>query len=467
MTTSLPLSPSVPSATTVAGHWLAGLKAIDIPQAVRDVALNCVIDTIGVSLAAHDSQSLALARAEALELYAPGPSRLFGGGSLTPEGAAFVNVAASHALDFDDNSYAGIVHGSAVLVPAALAVAQSVDASGEDLLTALVAGAEIEYALAVAVTNEIYEAGWWTTAVFGSVGAAAVSAKLLGLDGDAAANALAFALCGSGGLRACFGTAAKPVLAGQAAANGVRAARLAARGLTVPHGVIEDHRGFARLLAQGRFDVSVIKALGRHWYSLKPGVDTKPYPVCLASHAALDGLRDLMDKHGLTNDDIQSVHTQVPPVVAANLTYDRPTTAGEARFSMPFSIACGLIDGNLTLDHLTDERVRDAHLQETMAKVTMQSDPDWNANPAHADAVPEAAYVTVKTLDGRVFHRFAPCGRGMVARPFSATEHRAKFIDCAARAIGPLKASALHAQLLTLADLSSLTALSDSIVSGT
>lgn len=452
--------PSITAARRI-GDWVAGLQRSDVPEPTTAVALDCIVDTLGVALAGTREAATRLAADEALESYAAGLSRLLIGGRLCAEGAAFANVAAAHALDFDDNSYAGFVHGSAVVVPTALAMVEAAGGTGSDLLTAVVAGAEAQYALAEAVGNGVYHDGWWTTALFGTVGAAAAGAKALGLDGRVAADAIAFALCGTGGLRACFGTGAKPLLAAQAAANGVRAARLAARGLTVPHGVVEDPRGFARLIAADRFDPTALDALGRRWRLLDPGIDTKLYPVCLSAHAAIDAVRDLMAEQGLAPGDIRIVNCRVPPVVAANLTYDRPVTSGEARFSLPFAVACAMLHGTLTLDHLDEEALADPVLRQAIERVHMKADPEWNADPNRARTAPEGAEVDIGTTSGKRFVRFCASARGTAARPLSAVEHAAKFLTCAARAVGQDGAERLHRKLRRLEAESDLSRLFD------
>lgn len=439
--------PTPTAAVRRIGDWVAGVRRTDVPEPVAAVAVDCLVDTLGVALAGTGEVAARSAAAEACDTYAAGPSRLLAGGRLCTEGAVFANVAAAHALDFDDNSYAGFVHGSAVVVPTALATVEAAGGTGRDLLTAVIAGAEAQYALAEAVGNRVYHDGWWTTALFGIVGAAATAAKALSLDGRSTADAIAFALCGSGGLRACFGTGAKPLLAAQAAANGVRAARLAARGLTVPHGVVEDSRGFARLVAADRFDPAALDVLGRRWRLLDPGIDTKLYPVCLSSHAAIDAVRDLMAERGLVAADLRAVHCRVPSVVAANLTYHQPATAAEARFSLPFAVACAMLYGTLTLDHLEDPVLAAPRLRDALVRVTMQADPDWNADPDRARTAPEGAEVTVETITGRRFTRFCASARGSVARPLSAAERAAKFRTCAARIVGPEEAEQLHRKL--------------------
>ncbi|MBP2300739.1 MmgE/PrpD family protein [Azospirillum picis] len=449
-----------PPALRQIGAWIAGLRRADIPEPVATVVSGCIADTLGVALAGARASAGRLVAADARDTYADGPATLLAGGRLCPEGAAFANVAAAHALDFDDNCYAGFVHGSAVVVPAALAAVEAAGGSGSDLLTAVTAGTEAQYVLADAVGNGVYHAGWWTTALFGAVGAAAAAAKAGGLTEAATADALAFALCGTGGLRACFGTDAKPLLAAQAAAGGVRATRLAARGLEVPHGVIEDPRGFARLMAAGAFDGQVPATLGRYWRLLDPGIDTKAYPVCLSAHAALDAVRDLMAEERLSEADIATVRCRVPPVVAANLTYDRPVTPAEARFSLPFAVACAMRYGTLGLEHLDEAVLADPSLGAAMGRVAMAADPGWNDDPERARRAPEGAEVTVVTLRGDSFTRFCAMPRGSAARPLAAAEHAAKFRACAVlaadRVPGPAEADRLYGRLRSLDRLPTL-----------
>jgi 2-methylcitrate dehydratase PrpD len=129
--------------------------------------------------------------------------------------AAMANAAAGHAYDFDDTSYTGIMHGSVVACPAALAMAQHTGAGGSHLLEAFIAAGEVEYALALACTDSIYFKGWWTTGLFGTPGAAAAAAKVLDLDAAAMINALAIATAESTGMKVIFGTDAKPYQAGR------------------------------------------------------------------------------------------------------------------------------------------------------------------------------------------------------------------------------------------------------------
>ncbi|EWY36549.1 hypothetical protein N825_22610, partial [Skermanella stibiiresistens SB22] len=163
--------------------WTSALTLDAVPDAVAAVARCCLVDTLGVALAGSATAVAGTAQAVAFACGASGNSTVLGTASqLAAPAAAFANGAAAHALDFDDNCYAGVVHGSAVVLPAALAVAEAVDASGADLLTAFIAGSEAEYAVGAAATLSLYDRGWWTTGVLGPIGAAAAAARLLRLD---------------------------------------------------------------------------------------------------------------------------------------------------------------------------------------------------------------------------------------------------------------------------------------------
>ncbi len=155
------------------------LNSIKLPENVISVAKQLVIDVTGVIIAGSNTRSSRLMCNLALEIYSSGNCNVLGRSKcFNPSGAAFINGASAHALEFDDNCYAGVVHGSAVVFPAVLAFAQHKSLSGEDLLKSFVVGLEIEFAVAKAFSNSIYDKGWWTTSVLGSIGSAAGVASL-------------------------------------------------------------------------------------------------------------------------------------------------------------------------------------------------------------------------------------------------------------------------------------------------
>jgi 2-methylcitrate dehydratase PrpD len=428
-------------------RWVSSTQADLIPPAVRAQAGTCLIDTIGVAIAGAATGAANHARAVADETAADGCCTAFGSARRYDAcAAAFINGTAAHALDFDDNCYAGFVHGSAVIVPAVLAIGQRQDAVGADAISAYVVGAECEYAVGAATRARLYERGWWTTGVLGPIGASMAAAWLLRLDEAATRCALGLAVAGAGGMKACFGSDAKPLLAGRAAQAGVTCALLAAHGASGPDRALEDGNGLTALFNENVFDEDAVHILGRRWYLQHPGVDIKRIPVCLSAHAAADAVAELVAVHGLDAADIDAVICDVPPIVIANLKYDVPRTVREAQFSMPYAIAATLRFGTVALQHLAADVLADPLLGSLMGRVSQYSGPRWG-DAGLRDVAPEGAGVEIRMHDGRRFERFRAVARGAAADPLSAREVAEKFRACTAPVLGDAPSVRLLADL--------------------
>jgi 2-methylcitrate dehydratase PrpD len=448
------------SAIERAAHWAARLTLADIPESVRKVARDCFIDTLGVALAGAARPVVGKVRALAQAQYGAGDATVLGSTQrLSAPAAALVNGTAAHALDFDDNCYSGFVHGSAVIVPAVLAVAEAENVSGAELLVAFVAGCEAEFAAGDAATAHLYEKGWWNTGVLGPIGASVAAARIMKLDAEKTGYALGLAVAGAGGAKACFGTDGKPALCGRTAEQGVIATLLAREGCSGPVDAFEDSRGFAKLFNDGIFLGECFADFGKTWRLLKPGVDIKRVPICLSAHAALDAVMDVMAAQKLKGNDIARVVCDVGPVVTANLVYDDPKTPQQAQFSLPFAIACMLVHGDVSLKELDLAVVKDPALQSAMKRVSTVTTKRWTAGSEDAKTFPEGAYVTVTTSDGRTFEHFNGMARGTTARPLSESEIAGKFMDCVTGAIGKAKADRLIGQLRVLETLPSVRSL--------
>jgi 2-methylcitrate dehydratase PrpD len=448
------------SAVEQAAGWAAQLTLDDIPAQVCKVARDCFIDTLGVALAGAARPVVDKIRMVAEAQYQDGAATILGGKRrMSAPAAALVNGAAAHALDFDDNCYSGFVHGSAVIVPAVLAVAETENVSGAELMTAFVAGCEAEFAAGDAATAHLYEKGWWTTGVLGPIGAAVAAARTMKLDAEKTGFAIGLAVAGTGGAKACFGTDGKPALCGRTAEQGVIAALLAREGCSGPLNVFEDSRGFARLFNDYIFLGECFADFGGTWRLLKPGVDIKRVPICLSAHAALDAVMDIMAAQRIAAADIARVVCDVGPVVTANLVYEHPKTPQQAQFSLPFAIGCMLVHGDVALAQLDSAILGNPALREAMSRVTTVTTDLWKQGGENARRFPEGACVTVTTRDRRSFEHFNGFARGTTARPLSENEIAGKFMDCASGAIGKSEAERLIGQLRALETLPSVRSL--------
>lgn len=438
----------------ILAHKISSFDVDGVPRNVRKIANGCIIDVVGVMLAGAQSDSALRIMSLAEQSYAGGESSVIGSHrKLTAPGAALVNGAAAHALDFDDNSYAGIVHGSAVVFPAALAIAQQRKTSGRTLLDGFIVGLEAQLTFGRALTNSIYDKGWWTTSVLGGLGAAITASYIMGLNSESTARAISLVAVGTGAVRALRGTDAKHYYCGRAAEAGVMAAMLAESGAIAPKDVFEDQNGFLRIVNDATFDPECIDRIGIDYSLENPGIDLKKYPICYASHAAADAMLKIMSENELTPDRIAEVTCLVPPVVASNLTFVAPTTSQQAQFSMQFTIASAVMFHGIRLEHLEQDVLNDPALREMMSKVEMRVGDLPTGAVVGGDICPEWSIVQVKTTDGLCYEAFAGAATGSASQPLTDDMIEAKFHNCAALSLSLDNANRVLRSLREIGDL--------------
>lgn len=422
-------SPAVSNPTLLQrlANWCTAVEPEAVPGDVRHAAGRSIVDTVGVALAAAPHPAMRRILDHARRAYGAQSAGVLGHADrLSPVGAALVNATAAHILDFDDTSYTGIMHGSAVVLPAALAATQYAGGSGRHLMHAFVVGSEVTYATALLCTTHHYHKGWWSTGTFGAIGAAAAAAKALGLDAAASTAALALAAVQACGLKTAFGTDAKPYLAGRAAAIGVESAMLAAIGFGAPPAALEGPNGFIQVLNDARSDLSTLDSLGRKWRLVEPGILFKQFPVCSGAHAAVELTQKLLREAGASGDRVRKVVCDVSPIVAISLVHHRPASVQQAQFSMQFAVGVVLARGRLDIDSLTEETLSDPGVRSAMQKVEMRRDDDLGEEGA-----PEGARVALLLDDGRELRGYLGQPTGMPENPMSDERLDRKFIRCA------------------------------------
>ena len=410
---------------------IINLKSTNFPQEVLDIAKNLIVDISGVTIAGSTTQSAKLFYALAEEIYSSGSCKIIGMNKfLNPSGSAFVNGASGHALDFDDNCYAGIVHGSAVVFPAVLAYSQHKQLSGKDLLKGFIIGLEIQFALAKAFTNEIYDKGWWTTSVFGSIGSTAGVASISGLNQRDIENALSISASGVGAIRAIRGTDAKHFYCGKSAENGIISSNLAQRGASGPIDVFEDQNGLKSILNDKNFDNQAIKNIGTKFSLLDPGVDIKKYPVCYASHSASDGIKFILETKKINPEEIKEINCVVPKVIASNLTYNYPQTVKEAQFSMQFSIAMIIRFGSIKLEYLNKKYILDKKTKILMKKIKIIVGNIPKSYRKSKLICPEWTNVKLILKNGNSYEKFIGAPTGSAIKPLDKQSLFNKFQSC-------------------------------------
>jgi 2-methylcitrate dehydratase PrpD len=416
-------------------EWVAGISIDEMPADVRSAARVACLDTVGAILAgAPEPVTRIVADALAEDGARPVASQLGARFKTSVEGAALLNGVSGHALDYDDVNRSVHGHPSVVVLPAALAVAEQRRASGRALLEAYIAGVEVMTKLGRVAGKGHYSAGWHATSTLGTLGSAAAAGRLLGLDAERLAHALAIATSEASGSRRNFGTMTKPFHAGHAARCGIVAARLASRGMTGDAEALEAPLGFFALFApQGAVPRTVAATLGQPFDLVSPGVSVKQYPCCFATHRAADAVLDLVREHEIAAADVAEVRVTVPHGALAPLISRRPRTGLEGKFSMGYVVAAAVCDRALTLDTFTDAAVLRTHVQDLLGRVAVAEDEEIRTT---FNAMEEGhAEVRIRLRSGAQFAAQVDEPRGSPGRPLGREALAAKFRDCARRAL--------------------------------
>lgn len=409
-------------------RFIAAAGSMALPDKAVDIAKMGFVDTAATMLAGADEAVL-----DILDRTCSGgeveASVLFGRRRASVDEAILINGTAAHVLDYDDVALLG--HPSAVLVPAVLAEAERLGLSGEHAVRAYITGYEVWAELSRREPDPLHVKGWHPTTVFGTIGSAAAIAMLNGLDATRARNALGIAASLSSGVVANFGSMTKPFQVGHAAARGRYAVTLAKAGLTASPDALEHYAGLlAALSPKGRVDRdSPAKDLGQRFKILENGLSIKKYPICYATHRAIDGLIDLAKANDIVPADVERVTVTFSPTQASILRNHDPRTALEAKFSIEFAVAAALVDRSVGFAQLTDAFVSRADVRRLFRVVEIETvDTD---SPGEVGLAFEEK-VMVQMVDGRQ-HRSGNIrhARGNAKLPLSQEDLAAKFLDCA------------------------------------
>jgi 2-methylcitrate dehydratase PrpD len=319
------------------------LSYADLPGDVRTLARQCVLDYVACTLAGSKEELTDILLAEAEEQGGTPTAAVIGHAARLPVlSAALVNGAASHALDFDDVNMAMTGHPSVVLLSALLALAEERGSSGRDVLTAFVAGYELQCRLGLLLAPGHYNVlGFHATGTLGSFGAAAACAHLLGLDAEKFATALGIAGTQAAGLKSMCGTMCKPLHAGKAAYHGLLAARLARRGFTSRGDVLECAQGFARTHSPD-FNPTDALAEPPGGFHIRNNL-FKYHAACYMTHAPIEAARKLREQHGLAPEQIASIRLSLDESCDRICNIPAPRTGLEAKFSLRLTTAMALV----------------------------------------------------------------------------------------------------------------------------
>lgn len=446
--------------TRILAAFAADLRYEHLPFEVTERAKRLILDVTGnIIRARHDAESTPslISAVEKLGLVDGKCSVMGDSRSYAPTAAALINGTLAHSLDFDDTHAEGSIHSSAPIVPAALAAAEMNDASGKELIAAVVAGYEVQIRLSLALNPTAhYDRGFHPTATCGVFGATAAASKLFGMDADSIQNAYGIALSQAAGSMEFLtdGAWTKRSHVGQASQNGLICAVMAAEGFKGVKQAFEGRAGFFNAYSPKSDPDKAIAELGEKWETMRLAI--KPYPSCRYSHAAIDGIISLMKEHGFSADDVEEVEIGLPEtgwkIIGGPEDKTNPQSIVDGQFSMPFCAAVALREGGLVWDdykkHLNDE-ITQALTRKVKAVVDERAQNEFPANMS--------SVTRIKTRTGE-YEKFIVVPKGEPDNFLSDDEFRAKFDGLCAPYLGKDKVSPLADQLLCLEQANSISA---------
>jgi 2-methylcitrate dehydratase PrpD len=423
--------------TECIARFVVDAAANDIPPQAEEQAKQVVADTFACIIAGAGSET-----AEPLLRYVEragmrGERPILGTRVRTaPELAALVNGTFGHSLDFDDVLTMMPGHPSAIVVAALLASLEAGRARGRDLLEAYVVGIEVGAKIGLGITNGHYNRGFHGTGTLGIFSAVAALCKLHRLDVDAVRTALGIAASMASGVRRNFGTMVKPLHTGWAARNALVAVELARCGFTAAPDALEARAGFFAAYGAERSDPNVAcEALGRPYVFVDPGIALKRYACYNGSQRAMHGVLQLRQKLGVRPETLMRLECRMPPGGLQVLIYPRPKTGLEGKFSLPYVLAAGVLDGEYRLGTFSDEAVARPQIRALYEKIGVQEeercggyDPLLETRPAGARGFVEVEMVT---MDGRQETVRVDAAPGHPTNPLGWEDIRQKFLDCA------------------------------------
>jgi len=435
--------------TTMLVAAISGRTLDDIPPTLVHESKRLLLDFLGVGLAGSQSDSGRIAASFAIEQAGPPQATLLGIGSRCDAGnAAFANAIASHSVELDDIDEEALFHHGPPIVAAALAAAELANASGAELLAAIVAGCESMTRLSQATNPELRNRGFHTTPTCGVFAAASAAGLLLGLSESQLVSALGLAGAQASGLMEMYGPSMqKRFNPGPAARNGVTAALMAQAGFTGADSIIDGERGFARAFAGEFRRERFVAGLGE---SIPVTIEYKPYSCARPIHNAIDAMLSLR-RQGLTAADVEVVIAQRHPMWAHYHAISRPRSFHEAQMSLPYSVALALVNGRALPADYAQVGLGDDEVMGIAEKVVIEPDPDL--------ARGVSCRVIVLTRSGQRVEAVVDHPLGSIERPLSDELLAAKFISLAADAIGAVRAHDLMDQVWSIDTASSMTGL--------
>lgn len=401
--------------TEILSDYICDLKPGDLPRSTREAARRCILDLIAAALVGFSNPSACSIRSVSSRLFATGNSSVwFSDLQLQEAAAALSNSAAASALDLDDGHRLAGGHPGASIIPAAIATAETVNASPDELLAAITLGYEV--GVRISAARDLASLDTFSTGRWCSFGAAAACAFLKKTPLEILSQALAIAGVQSPGLSASgyskvMGNNVKEGIP-WSTFTGMTALELAESGFSGPVDILDHPDYYDR--------EKIIHGLG-HDFEIER-VYFKPYSCCRWIHSAINALLEILAEHEIAPQKIDKLTVQTFERALRLNNYPNPDSLEGAQYSVPFSLAAAALRGPAGLLPIRSHLLGDPEIVSLAGKVELQLDPELDSLfPAKAPAR------VIVSSGGREYDRLVCDAKGDPANPMSSSELRAKF----------------------------------------
>ncbi len=409
----------------LAGH-IATADYDTLPPEAVEAAKVVILDGLAVTLAGSQETAAQIVADYAREMGGNPVCSAFGHGFKTsPPMAAFVNGVAGHVLDYEVMWHPA-THVTSPTLPGILALAESREATGREIISALVTGFEVQGRIRVASAHQGLS-GFHPPGLVGVMGSAAAGSVMLGLDTQQTRMALGIAASRAGTVSANTGTMTKSTHCGNAGRMGLEAAMLAARGFTANANIFEHENGYVAVLFGDEFELdAVTRDFGNPYRLVDPGIAIKKHPSQYGTHRGIDAALDLQERYNVDPARISAVRIETPVMRYVGRPY--PETGLDGKFSFQYTVAASLLDRRIGIETFTDEAVQRPEVLELLGKTLVDMRPEI---PANFEEMWVA--VRVETSDGQTYISRCERPRGIWGNPLTRDERLYKVRSCATR----------------------------------
>jgi len=337
--------------------------------------------------------------------------------SFAPHAAACNTFLANSSGMEDGSRFAG-AHPSSAIIPSAVAAAEMIDASGQDLITAIVTAYDIYLRIGYALYPNNLKKGFQASAILAPIGSAAAAGKILNLDFSSLKSCLSLACLSASGLKVAFDEyESKCYQIAKGVKAGMEACLFAQKGLKGPDRVLEG--GFLKAYGgeEGRLE---LRNLGSSFYLLQTYV--KVHAGCRLIHPCIDAILFLREKERIFPEQVEMVSIGVTSA-AREMEKEKVKNVYDARLNTPFLVALALKNGEVSENQITEEALKDRIIKDLLGKIKVDVDPELDQKyPSQ-----RGAKVIIRLKDGRSIYQKIDFAEGEPETPLSMEKIREKF----------------------------------------